>query len=159
MEELQNTVNYIKSLVDEKTLNVIDFLEKSNILNYSIKMDKIKDGDKVVEKPSNRINIDFLKICSQDGFPQNEDFPPEKKTHFGYITLYPQPAFFGTIFSSTEELKCRMINAELWCPLCGRISIISEGNTFILHSSICIERGDSPQGGNCPCCEWRSRCF
>ena len=31
-----------------------------------------------------------------------------------------------------------MIDAKLWCPLCGQILIISEGNTFILHFAFCI---------------------
>ena len=50
----------------------------------------------------------------------------------------PSPGEDVMPIKGNRNAECRMRNAELWCPLCGQISIISEGNTFILHSSLCI---------------------
>ena len=36
--------------------------------------------------------------CSEQSHDYFFCFPPEKMTHFGYITLYSQLCFFGTIF-------------------------------------------------------------
>ena len=46
MENIDNLVSYIKSNVDDKLLKIIDFMERANLLTYTMKNEKYKDGDK-----------------------------------------------------------------------------------------------------------------
>ena len=64
MEEL---IEYIKKTFDEQTLKIVNFLERANILVSEMKMEQIKDGDKILNRPSpNIIELSYLRLCDED---------------------------------------------------------------------------------------------
>jgi len=67
MEEIENIVRYISSNFDEDTIKMINFIERANILTSNIKMNSVrKDENTVVEKPSNILEISYLRMCSEE---------------------------------------------------------------------------------------------
>ncbi|MBR2289266.1 MAG: AAA family ATPase [Clostridia bacterium] len=70
MEEL---IQYVKKTFDEPTLKIVNFLERANILVSEMKMDQVKEGDRIVNKPSpNMIELSYLRLCDEDpDFPHN----------------------------------------------------------------------------------------
>ena len=72
MGEIDNLVDYIKSNTDTDTLKIIDFIERANVLTYNMKIDRVKEGDRFVDKPTNLLEASYLKMCSED-FEENYD--------------------------------------------------------------------------------------
>lgn len=70
MEEL---IQYIRKTFDEPTLKIVNFLERANILVSEMKMEQVKDGDSIINKPSpNIIDLSYLRLCDEDpDFPHN----------------------------------------------------------------------------------------
>lgn len=66
MSEIDNLIDYIRINTDENTLKIIDFIERANVLTYNMKTDRIKDGDRIIEKPTNVLESSYLKMCSED---------------------------------------------------------------------------------------------
>ena len=64
MEEL---IQYIRKTFDEPTLKIVNFMERANLLVSEMKMDQVKDGDRMVNKPSpNIIELAYLRLCDED---------------------------------------------------------------------------------------------
>ena len=64
MEEL---IEYIRKTFDEPTLKVVNFMERANLLVSEMKVDQIKEGEKIVNKPSsNIIELSYLRLCDED---------------------------------------------------------------------------------------------
>ena len=64
MEEL---IQYIRKTFDEQILKVVNFMERANLLVSEMKMEQVKEGDKVVNKPSpNIIELSYLRLCDDD---------------------------------------------------------------------------------------------
>jgi len=64
MEEL---IQYIRKTFDEPTLKIVNFLERANILVSEMKKEQVKEGDRIVEKPSpNIIELSYLRLCDED---------------------------------------------------------------------------------------------
>ena len=81
MEEIDNLVKYIKDTFDEKLIKVMYYIYKTNILNINMKKDKVKDGDKSVEKDSSILETSYLRLCSQD-FEKDYDIMGELFLHY-----------------------------------------------------------------------------
>ena len=54
MEEL---VEYLQKNFDESTLKVINFMQRTSLLTWNMKVDQVKEGDKMISKPSPNILI------------------------------------------------------------------------------------------------------
>ena len=52
MEEL---IEYLRKTFDEPTLKIINFMENAKILTSDMKIDKVKEGDKTVNRVSKNI--------------------------------------------------------------------------------------------------------
>ncbi len=64
MEEL---IDYVTKTFDVKTLRIVNFMERTNLLVSEMKVDSVKEGDRVVNKPSpNIIEISYLRLCDED---------------------------------------------------------------------------------------------
>ncbi len=64
MEEL---ITYLRKMFDDTTIKIINFMENANLLVSEMKMEQVKEGDKIINKPSpNIIEFSYLKLCDDD---------------------------------------------------------------------------------------------
>jgi len=64
MEEL---IEYIKKTFDEPMLKIVNFMQNSNLLISEMKIDRVKDGDKFINRTSpNIIETSYLRLCDDD---------------------------------------------------------------------------------------------
>ena len=64
MEEL---IEYIKETFDEPMLKIVNFMQNSNLLISEMKIDRVKDGDKFINRTSpNIIETSYLRLCDDD---------------------------------------------------------------------------------------------
>lgn len=120
MGDIDNLVDYIRTNTDEETLKIIDFIERANILTYSMKLDRVKEGDKVVEKPTNILEASYLKLCSED-FEEDYDMLGQFFLHYQDYILRDLRAYWRFNIANLERefsLKCSYCNIKLkYCPM------------------------------------------
>lgn len=120
MGDIDNLVEYIKSNTDMETLKIIDFIERANILTYSMKIDRIKEGDKFVEKPTNLLEASYLKMCSED-FCENYDMLGQFFLHYQDYVLRDLRAYWRFNINNLERefsSKCSYCNIKIkYCPM------------------------------------------
>ena len=120
MENIDNLVAHIKSNVDEKLLRIIDFMERANLLSYTMKTEKVKEGDVEKEKPTNIIETAYLKLCSED-FEEHRDMFGEFFLHYQNYVLRDLRAYWRFNIQNVEkefQMRCTYCNIPFkYCPM------------------------------------------
>ena len=118
MEEL---IDYIRKTFDETTIKIINFMEQSRILVSEMRMEQVKEGDKLVNKPSsNVIEFSYLKLCDDDTDFEH-DMMGELFLHYlDYILRDARASWRMDINRLKQDLigKCAYCNIALKnCPM------------------------------------------
>ena len=118
MEEL---INYIKKTFDEPTLKIINFMENASLLVSEMKVDQVKDGDRVINRPSlNIIETSYLRLCD-DNIEFKHNLMGEIFLHYlGYILRDACANWRLDINRLKQDLegKCSYCNIQLKnCPM------------------------------------------
>ena len=115
MEEL---INYLNKTFDEPTLKVINFIEKAKLLVSDMRIDAVKEGDKIVNKVSpNIIETSYLKLCDEDT-EFNHNIMGEIFLHYlDYILRDARANWRFDINKLKKDLasKCTYCNIKLKC--------------------------------------------
>ena len=72
MDETENFVNFIKGKFTEAEIKMAKFIDETDLLSYTMTTEKVKEGDKLVEKPTNVLELSYLKLCAKK-FDDSED--------------------------------------------------------------------------------------
>jgi SpoVK/Ycf46/Vps4 family AAA+-type ATPase len=118
MDEL---ITYLRKSFDEPTLKIVNFMEKSNLLISEMKIDQVKDGDKIVNRPSpNIIETSYLRLCDED--PEfKHDMMGEVFLHYLEYVLRDVRANWRLDINRLKqdlETKCGYCNIQLKnCPM------------------------------------------
>ena len=120
MENIDELVSYIKANTDEKFLKIVDFMERANLLTYSMKTERVKEGDVEKEKPTNILEAAYLKLCSED-FEENRDMFGEFFLHYQNYVLKDLRAYWRFNIQNLEKeflMKCTYCNIPFkYCPM------------------------------------------
>lgn len=65
MDETENFVRYIKDKFNENEIKMAKFIFETDLLSYSMLTEKSKEGDKLVDKPTNVLELSYLKLCAK----------------------------------------------------------------------------------------------
>lgn len=84
MEEAENFVKFIKDRFSQKDLKLAKFIFETNLLNYSMLMEKVKEGDNYVDKATNILEFYYLKLCTRKSY----DFSDMLEKIFLFYTGY-----------------------------------------------------------------------
>ena len=66
MDETESFVNFIKGKFSENEIKMARFVHETDLLSYTMPMEKVKEGDKTVEKPTNVLELSYLKLCAKN---------------------------------------------------------------------------------------------
>lgn len=134
MEEVENIVRYIKDNFDKDLLKVADFIERANVLSSTMKIEKVKQEDKIIDKKTNILETSYLRMCSE-GFEGEYDILGEIFLHYQDYLLRDLRScwrFDTTNLKKEWQSKCSYCNIDLKsCPMkvLGYIKkIINDGN-------------------------------
>lgn len=121
MEEVDNLVKYIKDTFDEKLIKVMYYIYKTNILTISMRKDRVKEGDKIVEKDTSILETSYLRLCSQD-FEKDYDIMGELFLHYYDYILRDLRAYWRFDLNKIDKdlpLKCTYCKASYLklCPM------------------------------------------
>ena len=118
MEEL---VEYLLKNFDQSMLKVINFMQKSNLLTWNMKVEQVKEGDKFITKPSpNIVETSYLRLCDEyEDF--NHDMMGEVFLHYlEYILRDVRANWKFDLNRLKPDLaaKCSYCNIKLkQCPM------------------------------------------
>lgn len=117
MDEL---LKYVGDNFDKALLKVIYFMEKAKLLESAMKVDRIKEGDRFVDKTSTSIlEASYLRLCNTDF--ENKNMMNDTFLHYlEYILAESRSYWRFNIFNleSEFEKKCGYCNIELkYCPM------------------------------------------
>lgn len=66
MDETENFVKFIKEKFSYNEIRMAKFINDTDLLTYTMLTEKAKDGDKVIDKPTNIIELSYLKLCAKN---------------------------------------------------------------------------------------------
>ena len=118
MEEL---VEYLLKNFDQSTIRIINFMQRTNLLTWNMKPEQVKEGDKVINKPStNIVETSYLRLC--DEFEEfNHDMMGEIFLHYLEYILRDLRAnwkFDVNKLQNDLAVKCGYCNIKLkYCPM------------------------------------------
>jgi len=65
MDETDNFVNFVKEKYTKDELMLSRFIYKTDILSYQMIMDRVKENDKFVDRPTNILDLSYMKLCAK----------------------------------------------------------------------------------------------
>lgn len=118
MEEL---VEYLQKNFDESTLKVINFMQRTSLLTWNMKVDQVKEGDKMISKPSpNIVETSYLRLCD-DSEDFNHNMMGEIFLHYlEYVLRDLRANWKFDVNRLKQDLagKCGYCNIKLkYCPM------------------------------------------
>ena len=66
MDETENFVNFIKEKFSYNEIRMAKFIHDTDLLAYTMLTEKAKEGDKIIDKPTNVIELSYLKLCAKN---------------------------------------------------------------------------------------------
>ena len=118
MEEL---IDYLNKTFDEPTLKIINFMENANLLVSDMKIDRVKEGDKIINKASpNIIETSYLKLCDDDPDFKCDMMGAIFLHYLEYLLRDSMANWRFDINKLKDELsgKCTYCNIKLkYCPM------------------------------------------
>lgn len=82
MNEIEEFVKYIKENFNIEEIKLAKYIHDTGLLTYSMMTEKTIENGKEVEKPTNMLELSYLKMCAKN-FDDSEDFL--EKTFLTYI--------------------------------------------------------------------------
>lgn len=65
MDELESFVKFIKEKFSENEIKMARFINETDLLTYTMLTEKVKEGDRFVDKPTNVLELSYLKLCAK----------------------------------------------------------------------------------------------
>ena len=65
MDETENFVKFIKEKFSDNEIMMAKFILEADLLSYNMITEKVKENDKIVEKPTNILDMAYLKLCAK----------------------------------------------------------------------------------------------
>ena len=64
-EQMDNFVKFIRESFSINDIKVAKFIYELNLLSYNMITEKVREVDKIVEKPTNILELSYLKLCDK----------------------------------------------------------------------------------------------
>lgn len=84
MDETEQFVKYIKEQFDIKEIRLAKFINDTGLLTYSMITEKIVENGKEIDKPTNILELSYLKMCAKNFDDSNDFLEKMFLTYVGY---------------------------------------------------------------------------
>ncbi len=134
-EQMENFVKFIKESFSIEDIKVAKFIYDLNLLSYSMITEKVREGDKIVDKPTNIIELSYLKLCDKK-FESAKDLLERMYLFYIGFSLKEYKSILRLNLNNLErefKYKCSYCNIENeTCPfkLVGYIKKCIDDNHF-----------------------------
>ena len=134
-EQMDNFVKFIRESFSINDIKVAKFIYELNLLSYNMITEKVREGDKIVEKPTNIIELSYLKLCDKK-FDDAKDLLERMYLFYIGFSLKEYKSILRLNLNNLErefKYKCSYCNIENdTCPfrLVGYIKKCIDDNHF-----------------------------
>ncbi len=126
MDETENFVRFIKEKFSYNEIRMAKFINDTDLLTYTMLTEKAKEGDKIIDKPTNIIELSYLKLCAKN-FDDSENLL--EKIFMFYV------GYALREYKNTWKLNLNNLEIDLKAK-CSYCNIESSGCPFKLVSYI-----------------------
>ena len=84
MDETENFVRFMKEKFNGNELFLARFIYETDLLAYNMLTEKVKENDKIVDKPTNVLEMSYLKLCAKRFDDSNDMFEKIFLSFAGY---------------------------------------------------------------------------
>ena len=126
MDELESFVKFIKDKFTDNEIKMARFINETDLLTYTMLTEKVKEGDKFVDKPTNVLELSYLKLCAKKFDDANNMLEKLFLFYVGYSLRE---------FKNTWKLNLNNLDNDL-CMKCSYCNIDSNVCPFKLVSYI-----------------------
>ena len=126
MDETENFVKFIKEKFSYNEIRMAKFINDTDLLAYTMLTEKAKEGDKIIDKPTNVIELSYLKLCAKN-FDDSESLL--EKIFMFYV------GYALREYKNTWKLNLNNLEVDLKAK-CSYCNIQSSGCPFKLVSYI-----------------------
>ena len=134
-EQMENFVNFIKESFSIDDIKIAKFIYELNLLSYSMITEKTREGEQIVDKPTNIIELSYLKLCDKK-FDNAKDLLEKMYLFYIGFSLKEYKSILRLNLNNLErefKYKCSYCNIENdACPfrLVGYIKKCIDDNHF-----------------------------
>ena len=126
MDELESFVKFIKDKFTDNEIKMARLINETDLLTYTMLTEKVKEGDKFVDKPTNVLELSYLKLCAKKFDDANNMLEKLFLFYVGYSLRE---------FKNTWKLNLNNLDNDL-CMKCSYCNIDSNVCPFKLVSYI-----------------------
>ncbi len=126
MDELESFVKFIKEKFCDNEIKMARFINETDLLTYTMLTEKVKEGDKFVDKPTNVLDLSYLKLCAKKFDDANNMLEKLFLFYVGYSLRE---------FKNTWKLNLNNLDNDL-CMKCSYCNIDSHVCPFKLVAYI-----------------------
>lgn len=119
MDETENFVKFIKEKFAYNEIMMAKFILEADLLSYNMITEKVKENDKIVEKPTNILDMSYLKLCAKKFDDANNLFEKIFLFYIGYALREYRNSWKLNLNNLDNDLigKCSYCNlASNPCP-------------------------------------------
>ena len=84
MDETENFVRFMKEKFNGNELFLARFIYETDLLAYNMLTEKVKENDKIIDKPTNVLEMSYLKLCAKKFDDSNDMFEKIFLSFAGY---------------------------------------------------------------------------
>jgi len=157
MEEVYNFINFLKGKFSRHELLFAKFVYDTDILSYTMLTDRVREGDKFVDKPNNILELSYLQLCAKKFYDSNEILEKLFLSYIGYSLRDYKNTWRLNLNNIDTDLmkKCSYCNVEInSCPFklytyIKKCALDSKFDLRFVFDSI-VDRQDSNDYSNNP---------
>ena len=134
-EQMDGFVKFIKESFSIDDIKVAKFIYELNLLSYTMITEKVREGDRIVEKPTNILELSYLKLCDKK-FDDSKDLLEKMFLFYIGYSLKEYKSILRLNLNNLErefKYKCSYCNIKSeTCPfkLVGYIKKCIDDNHF-----------------------------
>ncbi len=119
MDETENFVKFIKEKFADNEIMMARFILEADLLSYNMIMEKVRENDKIVDKPTNILDMSYLKLCAKRFNDSNNLFERIFLFYIGYALREYRNSWKLNLNNLDNDLigKCSYCNLDTKpCP-------------------------------------------
>lgn len=118
MDEAEKFVLFLKEKLTKKELNLIKYIYDTNLLTYSMINETILENDKEITKPTNILDLSYLKLCAKNFDDSSNLLEKIFLTYIGYTLNEYRNTWRLNLNNLETSLKAKCTYCNVQCNSC-----------------------------------------
>ncbi len=118
MDEIEKFVLFLKGKLTKKEINLVKFIYDTNLLTYSMINETIVENDKEITRPTNVLDLSYLKLCAKNFEDSDNLLEKIFLTYIGYTLNEYRNTWRLNLNNLETSLKAKCTYCSVQCNSC-----------------------------------------